>query len=161
METIHRLIWCAACATEVGLPLISGRFDGLAARWGLVGAVPTSCDHCHEKLASGQIAVGISSFESLWDYTPWESEFLTDLDEETTADRNGCAMRRWLWVASAEGASWSLRPGPSMLLAHFLAFLGGVGFGLALLKCCEVDLVLLSAGLSFTLAGCITAYRAI
>ena len=48
-----------------------------------------------------------------------------------------------------------------MLIARLLAFLGGVILGLAFLESRDVDLVLLSAGLSITLAGCITAYRAL
>lgn len=47
-----------------------------------------------------------------------------------------------------------------MCLAHLLAFLGGVVLGLAFFTWCDVDLVLLWAGLSLTLAGGVTAYRA-
>lgn len=90
MGTMHRLIWCAVCAAEVGLPLTSWRGEGFAARWGLVRMEFTSCDHCHGQLTSGQIAVAVSSYDSPSEYSPWESELLCDLDVEPLDDRVGC-----------------------------------------------------------------------
>lgn len=89
MGAMQRLIWCAVCATEVGLPLTSWRGQGLAARWGLVGVPTTTCDHCRGQLVSGQMAVAVSSYEGLAEYMPWESEFLTDMDVEPLDDIRG------------------------------------------------------------------------
>ncbi len=82
MGTMYRMIWCAVCATELGVPLVSERGDVVSARWGLVGVPFTNCDYCRGRLMKGQMAVAISAYDGPSDYTPWEAELLTDLDAD-------------------------------------------------------------------------------
>jgi hypothetical protein len=78
----YKVVWCAACAVDLGVPLESERGDAVAARWGYVGVPFLACDYCRGRLIKGQTAVAISVYDKPSDYEPWEGELLTGLDSD-------------------------------------------------------------------------------
>ena len=64
MGTICRTIWCATCATKLGIPFVSLKTDSGAVRWGYVLLPFLTCDCCRGRLMRHDIAAGISTYNS-------------------------------------------------------------------------------------------------
>lgn len=89
MGTMCRTIWCATCATKLGLPFVSLRCDTGAVRWGQIHLPFLSCDCCRKRMNRHDIAAGVSTFRRPDDYRGWEEAFLYELEEDVERAHGG------------------------------------------------------------------------
>lgn len=82
MGAICRTIWCATCATKLGIPFVSLKTERGAVRWGYVLLPFVTCDCCRMRLRRHDIAAAISTFNKAEDYWGWEEAYLYDMDTE-------------------------------------------------------------------------------
>jgi hypothetical protein len=82
MGVTCRTIWCATCATKLGLPFTSLKTDSGALRWGYVLLPFATCDCCRGRLRRHDIAAAVSTFAKPEDYWGWEEAYLYDMDTD-------------------------------------------------------------------------------
>lgn len=86
MSVMCRTIWCATCATKLGLPFMSVRSDKGTVRWGYVGLPFVGCDCCRMRLKRHDIAAAVSTYNKPEDYWGWEEAYLYDMDTLDAAE---------------------------------------------------------------------------
>ena len=80
MSVTCRTIWCATCATKLGLPFVSVKTDSGAVRWGYVLLPFLTCDCCRGRLKRHDVAAAVSTYSKPEDYWGWEEAYLYDMD---------------------------------------------------------------------------------
>lgn len=86
MAVTCRTIWCATCATKLGIPFTSVKGDTGAVRWGYVVLPFLSCDSCRGRMKRHDIACAVSAYNGPDEYWGWEEAFLYDMDVEPAGD---------------------------------------------------------------------------
>lgn len=82
MGAICRTIWCAPCATKLGIPFVSVKTDSGAVRWGYVLLPFVACDCCRGRLRRHDIAAAISTFTKAEEHWGWEEAYLYGMDSD-------------------------------------------------------------------------------